>query len=78
MTSNIFPALKQVIRQCLSFEPSRRPTASELVEMLLDIKFNVKKLTENKQDIKSGILRDKNTWPENYYNLNYKKKSKQK
>ena len=75
MTPNIPPAIKDIIRSCLKWDPRQRPTATQVVNMFEDIYFlNLKTITEGFYDLTSYELMKANTWIE----TNYPPKSKRK
>lgn len=63
MTDNMPPAIKDIIRSCLRFEPRQRPTATQVVNLLEDIYFyNLETVTEGFHDFTSYELEEANTW----------------
>ena len=76
MTPNIPPAIKDIIRACLRWDPRQRPTATQVVQMLEDIYFrNLNNITEGFQNYTSEEIMNANTWIEtNYPPLEKRKK----
>lgn len=68
MTPNIPPAIKDIIRSALTWDPRQRPSASKIVTMFENIYFEeLEIVTEGFMDITSQQLMDGNTWSETNY-----------
>jgi len=68
MTPNMPPAIKQLIRSTLRFEPKQRPTANQVVRELERIYLDdLEMVTEGFHTVTSKQLTQHNTWTETNY-----------
>jgi len=70
MPPNMPPAIKDIVRNCLRFDPRQRPSASQVVAMFDEIYSNeetLKLITEGFSEYKSDQLMDANTWTDTNY-----------